>query len=84
METWLDQNPNVTNRLACLVRDFLKVEYLDIAFTVFAAFGIQLVEPFFANTIADRATHSTLKVLYQGIHGSLKEEITSNFFKFDS
>ena len=55
---WLDENPDITNRLACLVRDFLDVEYLDVAFTVFAAYGIQLIEPFFAATIYTEATHS--------------------------
>ena len=61
LDQWLEKNPNITNRLACLVRDFLKVEYIDIAFAVFATFGIQLIEPFFVNTVEVSATHSSLK-----------------------
>ena len=83
LRDWLDDNPNVTNRLACLVRDFLDVEYLDIAFAVFASFGIQLIEPFFAATINTDATHSSLKKYYKELHDQMKNEIDNTFFTFD-
>lgn len=82
LDNWLDDNPGISNRLACIVRDFLKVEYLDVAFTVFASFGIQLIEPFYATTIAEGATHSSLKVFYQGMFNRLEDPIARTFFDF--
>ena len=67
--------------LACLVRDFLKIEYLDIAFAEFGAFRIQLIEAFFANTIKEGATHSSTKIFYQGLHDKIGDEVTVNFFQ---
>ena len=81
---WLDENPDITNRLACLVRDFLEIEYLDVAFSVFAAYGIHLVEPFFATTINTDATHSSLKDFYQGLYGKMSKPVNETFFKFST
>ena len=80
---WLAVNSGITNRLACLVRDFLKIPYLDVAFTVFAAFGIQLIEPFFSRTISVNATHSSLKVFYKGLYDRMKDPVDESFFAFE-
>ena len=80
LDQWLEKNSNITNRLACLVRYFLKVEYIDIAFAVFATFGIQLIEPFFVNTIEVGATHSSLK----GLHQRMADPVTEEFFQLST
>ena len=82
--TWLEDNPGVTNRLACLVRDMLKVDYLDVAFSVFAALGIQLIEPFLAYTTSSVATHSNLKDFYQSLHDRMDSPVTEEFFQFNN
>ena len=66
------------------MRDFLKVEYIDIVFAVFAKFGIQLIEPFFVNTIEVGATHSSLKVFYQGLHQRMADPVTEEFFQLST
>lgn len=83
IEDFLESHPSVTNRLACIVRGFLDVEYLKPAFCVFAALGLHLVEPFYSITISTGTTHSKLKVFYQTLHDQLNTEITADFFKFD-
>ena len=80
LSQWLEKNPHITNRLACIVRDFLGVEYLDVAFAVFATYGIQLIEPFFVRTIDKEANHSTLKVFYKALHDRMAESVTDDFF----
>ena len=82
MDDFLDENPKITNRMACIVRSFLKVEYLKPTFTVFAALGIQLIEPFYSATIAKGATHSQLKIFYQTPHDQLSRNVTEDFFTF--
>ena len=60
---FLDQNPQINNRLACLVRDLLELPYLKVVFLVFAALGLQVVEPFYCKTIDKFATHSNIFML---------------------
>ena len=83
MEDFLDENPQITNRLACIVRGFLNVEYLKPTFAVFAALGIQLIEPFYSVTIAKGATHSNLQVYYRTLHDQLSQDVTADFFSFN-
>ena len=84
VEDFMESHPSITNRLACIVRGFLEVEYLQPAFCVFAALGIHLVEPFYSMTITTGQTHSKLTVFYKSLHDQLGKEITSEFFEFDS
>lgn len=84
IESFLDNYPSITNRLACIVRSFLHVEYLKPAFVVFAALGIHLVEPFYSVTIAKGATHSNLNIFYQCLHDQLSRQITIAFFQFQN
>ena len=82
MKAWRDENPCITNRLACLVRDFLNIEYLDISFSVFSSIGIHLIEHFLTFTTSEGATYSKLKdfiYLY-----TMKRLVTKEFFLFDN
>ena len=84
LSQWLEKNPHITNRLACIVRDFLGVECRDVAFAVFATYGVQLIEPFFVRTIDKKANHSSLKVFYKSLHDRMADPVTDDFFKFIS
>ena len=84
LKQWLEENPNVTNRLACIVRDFLEIDYLDVALTCFAAAGLQLIEPFFSTTISEKSTHTSLQKFYKCLHQKMGEEVTMDFFNFKS
>ena len=84
MEDFLECHQSITNRLACIVRGFLEVEYLKPAFCVFAAFGVQLVEPFYSTTISKGETHSDLQIFYQTLHDQLGRNITPEFFTLQS
>ena len=79
---FLDVHSEITNRLACLVRELMTLPYLKIVFSVFAAFGVHLVEPFYCRTIEKGATHSTLKTFYKDLYTSMEIPVAINFFLF--
>ena len=83
IESFLENNPGITNRLACIVRSFLTIEYFKPALVVFGVIGIQLVEPFYSATIAKGATHSELKIFYQSLHDQMETEVTEDFFELN-
>ena len=51
LKQFLAKNPNINNRLACLVREVLELPYLVMVFAVFAAVGIRVIEPFYVKII---------------------------------
>ena len=74
---YLDQNPGVNNRLACLAREVLALPYLKPVLATLALLGIYLVEPFYARTIEKGPKHSNLKKCYKDLHRTMvpvKEE----------
>ena len=74
---YLDQNPGVNNRLACLAREVLALPYPKPVLATLALLGIYLVEPFYARTIEKGAKHSDLKKFYKDLHRTMvpvKEE----------
>ena len=80
LSSFLDDNPQISNKLACGVRELLNLPYLKVIFCAFATLGIQLIEPFYARTIQQGATHTTLKKFYKDLYGSLcKESVTADF-----
>ena len=54
---FLSTHDYVTNKLTCLVRDALAMEYIKVVVAVVVAFGIHLVSPFHACIISSKATH---------------------------
>ena len=78
---FLEKNPHISNRLACLVRDLMGLPYLKTVYTVFAVLGVHLIEPFFCTAIQKEATHSKLKMFYQELYSSMKEPVTEKFFE---
>ena len=84
VDLFLQKRLNITNRLACIDRGFLNIEYLIPVFTVFAAVGIQLIEPFYCKTISTEATLTLLKEFYQNLHDTMSNPVTFEFFDFKS
>lgn len=84
LNLFLQENPAINNRLACLVRDLLELPYLKAILVVFAAFGVHLIEPFYCRTIQKGATHSKLGTFYKAIYTSMNTTVSSDFFSFSS
>ena len=61
LDQFFSSNPHINNRLACLVRELLELSYLKVVFTVFAAVGVHVIEPFYWKTIDKESTHSSVK-----------------------
>ena len=80
---FLDQHDYITNKLACLVRDAMKFEYILVVLAVIATFGVQLISPYFFKTIS-KANHSQLKSYFTDVYNSLMNRfIDESFFTFD-
>ncbi|QQP49510.1 Hypothetical protein FKW44_010212, partial [Caligus rogercresseyi] len=79
---FLSQNPHISNRLACLVREVMELPYLKVVFVAFACLGVHLVEPFYARTIEKDATHTQLREFYKGLHTGLGQPISDNYTTF--
>ena len=79
---FMSQNPNINNRLACLVREVMDLPYLKVVLVVFACFGVHLVEPFYARTIEKGATHTQLREFYKGLHTGMGQPISDDFARF--
>ena len=83
LSSFLDDNPQISNKLACGVRELLGLPYLKVIFCVYASLGIQLIEPFYARTIQQGQTHTTLQKFYKGLYSSLSTEaVSADFFSF--
>ena len=80
ISNFLEDFPDINNRLACLVREVMVLPYIKPVFVVWAAIGIHLVEPFYARTIQEGATHSSLKKFFKVLYQSMARPITSTFF----
>lgn len=79
---FLNQNPGINNRLACLAREVLALPYIKPVMVVFACLGVYLVEPFYARTIEKGATHTQLKHFYKDLHKSMGEQVKEDYIKF--
>ena len=80
---FLSHNPHINNRLACLVRELLELPYLRVVFSVFAAVGVDVIEPFYCMTIDNQSTHSILKELYTLLHSDLGKVADDKFFALE-
>ena len=59
LREFLSLNPDINNRLACLVREVMELPYLQPVLAAVACLGVHLIEPFYANTISTTSTHSS-------------------------
>ena len=83
LSNFLSENTQIVNKLSCLARELLELPYLKTVFLAFAALGVHLIEPFYANTIEKTATHSKLKKFYSELYDGLSSPVDINFFKFE-
>ena len=83
-QQFLDSHDYVTNRLACLMRDAMNLEYVKIVIAVVASIGINLVSPYHAKTIASETCHSSLKEFLTELNTSLSYGVVdADFFNFE-
>ena len=80
IEGFLSTNPQISNKLACLIRELQNLPHLKVIFTAFAILGVQLIEPFYAITITKGTTHSMLSQFYKNLYTTLStEKVTEDF-----
>ena len=70
----LEDNPNISNKLACGVRELLNLPYLKVIFCTYATLGIQLIKPFYANTIKKGTTHTSLGKFYKELYTDISNK----------
>ena len=83
ISSFLDDFPDINNRLACLVREGMVLPYLKPVLVVWATIGLQLVEPFYARTIQNGATYSSLKVFFKELYNSMEMLVGESYFNCD-
>ena len=64
---------------AALRRPPSRKPYLRVVFAVFAAVGVNVIEPFYCMTIDSQSTHSSLKAFYTQLHSDLGK-LADKFF----
>ena len=74
IEGFLSTNPQISNKLACLIRELQNLPHLKVIYCVFALLGVQLIEPFYAITITTGTTHSMLSTFYKNLYTSLSTQ----------
>ena len=83
--SFLESHIYITNKLACLVRDALNLDYVKVVIAVIATIGVHLISPYHATTIAKTATHSSLKVFLNSLYSDLaNHHVNEDFFKFEA
>ena len=60
----------------------MDLPYLQPVLAVVANLGVQLVEPFYANTISTISTHSSLKKFFISLYESMEDNLKKDFFTF--
>ena len=74
-----------TNKLACLVRDALCLEYIRVVVPLIAVIGVQLVARYYAMTISNKSTHSSLKLFFENLYEELcNHQVNETFFSLTS
>ena len=56
--------------------------YLQTVLAVVTSLGVQLVEPFYTNTISTISTHSSLKKFFISLYESMEDNLEKDFFTF--
>ena len=83
--SFLESHAYITNKLACLVRDALSLDYVKVVIAVLAAFGVHLVSPYHAITIVKTTTHTSEEVFLKSLYADLiSHNIGEDFFKFEA
>ena len=65
---FLSTHEHITNKLACLVRDALWLEYIRVVVAVTAVIGVQLISPYHVMTISNKSAHSSLQLFFENLY----------------
>ena len=85
LNVFLSTHEYITNKLACLVRDALWLEYIRVIVTVIAVIGVQVIAPYHAMTISNKSTHSSLKLFFENLFEELcNHQVNETFFSLTS
>ena len=67
-----------------MVKNALEFDFIKTALVVVAAFGVQLIEPFFIATKSKTKSHSELQVLFTDMQSGLQfNDLDESFFAFE-
>ena len=84
-QSFLDSHDYISNKLACLVRDAMNLEYVQVVIAVVASIGMQLISPFHATTIATDSNHSSLTEFLRDLYLHLSAAtVAQGFFDLDT
>ena len=82
---FLRTNEYITNKLACLVRDALCLEYIRVVVAGIAVIDVQLIAPYHAMTVSNKSTHSSLKLFFENLYEELcNHQVDETFFSLTS
>ena len=76
---FLEQFPDINNRLACQVREVMDLPYLRPVLVAWATLGLHLVEQFYAIAAQEGTTHGSLTVFYMGLCSSMTKPVERFF-----
>ena len=86
---WLQTSQNTIQTLSDTlqtypdtVREVMDLPYLQTVLAVVTSLGVQLVEPFYTNTISTISTHSSLKKFFISLYESMEDNLKKDFFTF--
>ena len=80
---FLESFSEISNKLACLARDALNLQYVKVVIAVVAAIGVHLISPYHAKTISKKENHTSLKWYLKILHSELSTfSVDEEFFKF--
>ena len=84
-DSFLEGHEYITNKLACLVRSALNLDYIKVIIASVASIGLHLIEPFYVKTISVDATHSFLKEFFTNLYNSLcrPDLVDRSWFEFN-
>ena len=69
--SFLQEYEHVTNRLACIVRCFLDLDFLKVVYCAGALIRLHLVEPFLSLTMAADSTYTKIIPAFQQLYQEL-------------
>ena len=82
---FLRTNEYITNKLACLVRDALCLEYIKVVVAVISVIGFQLIASYHAMAISNKSTQSSLKSFFENLYEELcNHQVDETFFSLTS
>ena len=83
VQEFLQVHDTITNTLACIVRAFEDMEFLNVFLVMVAVIGVQLIEPFLALTYYQPVTYEDLIPMSRELYDDLLTTNPSDLLKLD-